>query len=133
MFTKLNVLLGIDCQENASSLTRCLWFNDKSWLGLLAFYLYGLDILAEIVGIAWEKPSLWVEVKFIGELTLHLIKRLPKLILSCKNKHSWKVIHTLVSPKPEETVWTSSGVTPVYIKFLYPWNLETRRRLLFFY
>ena len=99
MLTKLNILCRIHCQENTTTLTGGFRFNYENWTFLRVGDWVLTKLLSEgpkFITFAREEPSPRVKVVLIGQPFLHVIQGFSKLIFPSKDKHSRKMIHSLI-------------------------------------
>jgi hypothetical protein len=68
----------------------------------------------------------------LGEAFLDCVKGFSELILPAQNKHTREMIHTLIRPKPKQSIGALGDITPINIEFLKTRLLETTWRLFFF-
>lgn len=134
MLSQLNVRLRVHCQVDPSTLTGGFRLHDKCRPLLLPWHRVRLletqHVTPEFVTITRKKPSLWIEIVLYRKLFLHLIKRFPELIFPRQNKHSWKVVHSLIWSETQQTIRSLSDITPIDIKFLHSWLTALWRQLL---
>ena len=138
MLPELYILLRIHGEKDPTSLARSFGFNNKDWTfrRILAIRNLLRELLSkgpELITFTGKEPGTRVKVILIGHPLLHIIQCLAELIFPRKNKHTRKVIHSLVRPESKEPVRALGNIAPIYIEFFKSRLLQARWWLLFLY